>query len=155
MSRLVLRLVVLLALWAAPAAAVTPAEQLADPGLESRARTISRELRCQVCQNQSIDDSAAPLAGDLRRLVRERLTAGDSDAQVLAFVQSRYGDYVRLTPPMRGDTALLWFGPALILLAGAAGAFVWLRRRAAAPAPAPLDAREEKALARLMKDGRS
>ena len=149
------RLVFLLALWAAPAAAVLPQEMLAEPALETRARAISRELRCQVCQNQSIDDSNAPLAADLRRLVRERLTAGDSDPQVLAFVQSRYGDYVRLTPPMRGDTALLWFGPALILLAGGAGAFAWLRRRGRAPAPEPLDAREEQALARLIKDRRS
>lgn len=131
------------------AGAVLPHEQLADPALEARARAISKELRCQVCQNQSIDDSYAPLAGDLRRLVRERLVAGDSDAQVLAFVTQRYGDYLLLTPPMRLDTVLLWAAPALILLAGAAGLVFWARRRPA-PATAPLSAEEERALAELL-----
>ena len=87
-----------------PAGAVMPGEELADPALEARARQISRELRCQVCQNQSIDDSNASLAGDLRRLVRERLALGESDSQVLDHVVARYGDYVRLTPPLRTDT---------------------------------------------------
>lgn len=136
------------------AGAVLPHEQLADPSLEARARTISKELRCQVCQNQSIDDSYAPLAGDLRRLVRERLTAGDSDAQVIAFVTQRYGDYVLLNPPMRLDTILLWSAPFAFLLAGAVGLFLWTRRRPAA-ATAPLSAEEESALAALLaRDGR-
>jgi cytochrome c-type biogenesis protein CcmH len=147
MRRLVLAA---LLLWPLAAGAVLPSEQLADPALEARARQISRELRCQVCQNQSIDDSAAPLAADLRRLVRERLAAGDSDTQVLAFVQARYGDYIRLTPPFRLDTLLLWIGPALILIAAAFGVRAWFRRRAATP-PAPgLDEREERALAALI-----
>jgi cytochrome c-type biogenesis protein CcmH len=141
-------------LWPLAAGAVLPSEQLADQALEARAREISRELRCQVCHNQSIDDSNAPLAADLRRLVRDRLTAGDSDAQVLAFVQARYGDYVRLTPPFRLDTLLLWLGPALILLAAALGVGFWYRRRAAAPEAAALDADEERALARLLEDKR-
>ena len=99
-----LAVVLLLLLLGAPALAVQPDEILKDQALESRARALSQQLRCMVCQNQSIDDSNAPLAADLRRLVRERLVAGDSDGQVLAFVQARYGDYVRLTPPLRADT---------------------------------------------------
>ncbi|MBC8792835.1 MAG: cytochrome C biogenesis protein CcmH [Tagaea sp. CACIAM 22H2] len=123
------RLAFLLMLLTGPALAVLPSERLADPALEARARALSLELRCQVCQNQSIDDSNAPLAADLRRLVRERLVAGDSDAGVLDYVVRRYGDYVLLRPPMREDTALLWFGPLAILIAGGIGAFVYLRRR--------------------------
>jgi cytochrome c-type biogenesis protein CcmH len=146
MRRLVLAA---LLLWPLAAGAVLPSEQLPDPALEARAREISRELRCQVCQNQWIDDSAAPLAGDLRRLVRERLVAGDTDAQVLAFVQARYGDYIRLTPPFRLDTLLLWIAPALILAAGAFGVRAWFRRRAATPPTPALDEREERALAAL------
>ena len=98
-----IRALVLLAtiLLAAPALAVLPQERLDDPALEARAREISRELRCQVCQNQSIDDSNAPLAADLRRLVRERIKAGDDDAQVFAYLTQRYGDYVLLRPPVR------------------------------------------------------
>ena len=125
------RLVFLLLLLAGPAFAVLPSERLADPALEARARALSLELRCQVCQNQSIDDSNAPLAADLRRLVRERLVAGDSDAGVLDYVVRRYGDYVLLRPPMREDTALLWFGPLAILVLGGRG-----RLRLSAPAQA-------------------
>src|SRR5262245_47489213 len=94
-------LAMLACLLAGPALAVLPHERLADPALEARARALSLQLRCQVCQNQSIDDSNAPLAADLRRLVRERLTAGDSDAAVLAFMVQRYGDYVLLDPPVK------------------------------------------------------
>lgn len=144
------RLVFLLMLLAGPAFAVLPSERLADPALEARARALSLELRCQVCQNQSIDDSNAPLAADLRRLVRERLVAGDSDAGVLDYVVRRYGDYVLLRPPMREDTALLWFGPLAILLLGAAGAFVYLRRRKPA-AEAPLSAEEEARLKAIVE----
>ena len=156
MRRLLLRLVFLLALFfaALPArAAITPDEILADPALEARARGITKQLRCLVCQNQSIDDSNAPLARDLRLLVRGRLKAGDSDAAALAYVVARYGDFVLLRPPVKATTWLLWFGPAAILLAGAI--FLWLRarRRQAAPAgPAPLDPEEEKKLASLMGD---
>ena len=132
------------------ALAVEPSEQLADPALEARARTISQELRCQVCQNQSIDDSNAPLAADLRRLVRERLQAGDSDPAIFAFLSQRYGDNVLLRPPLRFDTALLWFGPlALLLVAGAVLLLKAGRRREPAP-PAPLSADEEARLAALV-----
>ena len=147
-------LAVALLLWPLAGGAVLPSEQLADPALEARARTLSRELRCQVCQNQSIDDSNAPLAADLRRLVRERLVAGDSDGQVLGFVQARYGDYVRLTPPLRADTLLLWLAPALVLLAGLVGVRLWQRRRASGPAATALDEGEERALRRLLEDGK-
>jgi cytochrome c-type biogenesis protein CcmH len=135
------------------ALAVEPSEQLTDPALEARARVISQELRCQVCQNQSIDDSNAPLAADLRRLVRERLQAGDSDRAVFAFLTQRYGDNVLLRPPLRLDTALLWFGPlTLLLVAGTALLLKMRRRRAAtadAPLSAPLSADEEARLAAL------
>ena len=99
-----------------PARAVTPDEMLTDPRLEARARTLSQTLRCVVCQNQSIDDSAAPLARDLRVLVRERLQGGDSDEQALAFIVARYGNFVLLKPPFQWNTLLLWLGPALLLL---------------------------------------
>ncbi|MBL8653712.1 MAG: cytochrome c-type biogenesis protein CcmH [Alphaproteobacteria bacterium] len=147
MKRFVLLFSLLLA---GPALAVLPSEQLADPALEVRARALSLELRCQVCQNQSIDDSNAPLAADLRRLVRERLVAGDSDAGVLDYVVRRYGDYVLLRPPMREDTALLWFGPLAILIAGGIGAFVYLRRRKPA-VEAPLSADEEARLKAIVE----
>jgi cytochrome c-type biogenesis protein CcmH len=99
---------------AAAAGAVEPEEQLADPALEARAREIGQELRCLVCQNQSIDESDADLARDLRRIVRERLTAGGTDDQVMAFVTARYGDYVLLRPPLRAGTLALWFGPVVL-----------------------------------------
>jgi cytochrome c-type biogenesis protein CcmH len=153
--------IAILACWAvmlslgASAFAVLPEERLADPALEARAREISRELRCQVCQNQSIDDSNAPLAADLRRLVRERLKAGDSDAQVFTYLTDRYGDYVRLRPPMRTDTLVLWYGPALVLALGLMGLTVYFRRRARAPeAPAPLGPEEERRLQRLLDERR-
>ncbi len=144
------RLAFLLMLLTGPALAVLPSERLADPALEARARALSLELRCQVCQNQSIDDSNAPLAADLRRLVRERLVAGDSDAGVLDYVVRRYGDYVLLRPPMREDTALLWFGPLAILIAGGIGAFVYLRRRKPA-IEAALTAEEEARLKAIVE----
>jgi len=118
----------------APAQAVQPDEILKDPALEARAREISKELRCLVCQNQSIDDSDAPLARDLRIVVRDRLKAGDSDAQTMAFVVERYGDFVLLRPPFKASTLVLWIGPALILLAGIAGVVLWHRRRRSAVA---------------------
>jgi cytochrome c-type biogenesis protein CcmH len=141
-------------LCAAPALAVLPHERLDDPALEARAREISRELRCQVCQNQSIDDSNAPLAADLRRLVRERLKAGDSDAQVYAYVTQRYGDYVLLRPPLRRDTLLLWFGPAIVLLIAAAALIVAVRRRRAPTTTTPLAPDEEQRLAALLEKER-
>lgn len=108
--------------------AVTPDEMLADPALEARAREVSKELRCVVCQNQSIDDSNAPLAHDMRVLVRERILAGDSGAEVKAFLVSRYGDFVLLKPRVKGDTLFLWFGPFLMLGLAASGFALYLRR---------------------------
>jgi cytochrome c-type biogenesis protein CcmH len=113
--------------------AVQPDEILPDPALESRARTLSRELRCMVCQNQSIDDSDAPLARDLRLLVRERLTAGDNDNQVMDFLVARYGEFVLLKPRFAWHTAILWAAPVLLLLIGV-GMLLMLARRRTAPA---------------------
>lgn len=128
---------------AMPAFAVQPDEVLKDPVLEARARTLSRDLRCMVCQNQSIDDSDAPLARDLRILVRERLTAGDSDKQVIDFLVARYGDFVLLKPPLTMQTVLLWFTPVLVLLIAGVGLLLWLRRRTADLSVAPLSAAEK------------
>src|SRR5437588_5020635 len=111
----------LLCLWVLPAAAVQPDEILSDSQLEARARTLTKELRCMVCQNQSIDDSDAPLARDLRLLVRERLQAGDSNREVIDFLVARYGEFVLLRPRFSAHTALLWLGPAAILLVGGIG----------------------------------
>ncbi|MFG1478085.1 cytochrome c-type biogenesis protein [Xanthobacter sp. V4C-4] len=116
----------------APARAVQPDEVLGDPALESRARVLSSELRCMVCQNQSIDDSDAPLARDLRLIVRERLKAGDSDGEVLDFMVARYGEFVLLRPVFSWRNALLWATPGLVLVLGALASFVALRRRRAA-----------------------
>ena len=134
--------------------AVEPSEILDDPALEARARDISKGLRCLVCQNQSIDDSNADLARDLRVLVRERLTAGETNQQVIAFVTARYGDYVLLEPPLKPTTYLLWFGPAAILLAGGAVVVVFLRRRtrSAASGAAPLSDDERRRIERLLDD---
>lgn len=143
-----------LALWAAftgtpDAAAVQPGEMLADPALEKRARTISSELRCLVCQNQSIDDSDAPLAGDLRRLVRERIMAHDSDAQVVDYIVARYGEFVLLKPRFELSTLLLWLTPLVVLLGGIA-----LVIRATKPlepaASAPLSEQEKAKLAEIL-----
>lgn len=141
---------------AVPAPAVQPDEILADPALESRARELSRELRCMVCQNQSIDDSDAPLARDLRLLVRERLTAGDSDRQVLDFLTARYGQFVLLKPRFGWDTALLWLSPLAVLLLGGAGLVPLLRRRRRIPAgpdERPLSEAERARLAELLGEG--
>ena len=151
MPRLALALMLGLAS-ACPAVAVQPGEVLPDAAMEQRARAISSELRCLVCQNQSIDDSDAPLAKDLRVLVRERLVAGDSDRAVRDFVVARYGDFVLLRPPFDVRTALLWVAPFLILLA--ALGFLWRRGRAmAAPASAaPLSEDERRRVERLLGD---
>jgi len=131
-------LVVVLTLAASPGAhAVQPDEILPDAAMESRARALSKELRCMVCQNQSIDDSDAPLARDLRVLVRERLQAGDSDHEVIDFLVARYGEFVLLKPRFSSVTALLWLGPAAILLIGAFALFMAARRRTAAAAAEP------------------
>lgn len=135
------------ALGAGAAAAVEPSERLADPALEERARDLSRGLRCLVCQNQSIDDSNAELAADLRRIVRERLVAGDTDEEVVGFVVARYGDYVLLDPPLTLRTALLWFGPVLLFAMAAVAILVRVRRRATASLrPTPLTEEEKRRL---------
>ncbi len=146
---------VLALLGAAAALAVQPDEILPDPALEARARALSRELRCMVCQNQSIDDSDAPLARDLRLLVRERLTAGDSDDKVLGFLTARYGEFVLLNPRFTWRTALLWLMPAGLLLVGACGLFFFVRRNrsiAAAldPGDSGLSAAEQARLTELV-----
>jgi cytochrome c-type biogenesis protein CcmH len=137
---------------AAPGWAVEPDEMLDDPVLEARARALSQEIRCPVCQNEPIDTSNAPLARDLRILLRERLVAGDSDAEVKAFLVARYGDYVLLDPPMKLTTYALWFGPAAILLLGGFGVFAFFFGARRAPsAPAPLSAEERARLDRLLE----
>lgn len=140
---------------AGPVAAVLPEEQLADPVLEARAREISQELRCVVCQNQSIDDSDAPLAADLRAIVRERLTAGDSNEEVMAYVVARYGNFVLLKPPLDLQTILLWSAPLLVLIPGGLGLALYLRRRSRVGAadPTPLSDEERRALAAILKTG--
>ena len=157
--RTVLRafLVTVFMLSSATAFAVQPGEVLKDPALEARARALSVNLRCLVCQNQSIDDSDAPLARDLRLLVRERLVAGDSDAEVTKFLVARYGEFVLLRPPVGTHTLLLWLTP-LLLLAAAAGGIGWRlyggRTRELAAAPAPLSAEEQRRLAGLLDEAR-
>jgi cytochrome c-type biogenesis protein CcmH len=146
-----LRLALGFVLLAAPALAVLPNEQLSDPKLEARARAISTQLRCVVCQNQTIDDSDAELAHDLRVLLRQRLKAGDSDQQAIAFIANRYGDYVLLKPPFDAETLLLWLGPLLVLLAGGVGVGFYLKRRCDS-APATFTPQEQARLARLLKD---
>ena len=148
---------VLLALLIATAAlapaswAVEPSEMLKDPALEARARTLSRELRCVVCQNQSIDDSAAEVAHDMRVAVRERLVAGDSDAAVMGYMVARYGDYVLLEPPFKPRTLVLWLGTPLVLVVAGLLLFLAARRRPAVPAaPAPLSDAEQAKLDSLL-----
>ena len=146
-----LALIALLVMLVSPASAVTPDEMLKDPALEARARHLSQELRCMVCQNQSIDDSEAPLAHDLRVLVRDRLTAGDSDRQVFDYLVARYGEFVLLKPPFALRTLLLWGLPPLALIAGMVGLVAALRRRRTATEPAPLSAAEQRRLATLVE----
>jgi cytochrome c-type biogenesis protein CcmH len=139
----------LMLLLAAPAFAVRPDEVLADPALEARARTISHNLRCLVCQNQSIDDSDADLAADLRVLVRERLVAGDTDQQVFDYIVARYGEYVLLKPVIAPHTVLLWIaGPAALLVGGLALALA-ARRKRDLSTDASLTPEEERALQEL------
>jgi len=145
-----LALILLLLAASLPAFAVQPDEMLKDPALEARARTLSQELRCMVCQNQSIDDSDAPLARDVRLLVRERLSAGDSDAQVIDFLVARYGEFVLLKPRMSLHTALLWGTPFAVLVIGALAFFFVGRRRAASEAMAALTPEEEARLSALL-----
>jgi cytochrome c-type biogenesis protein CcmH len=157
MQRLRSLLMVFALVASTPAWAVQPDEVLPDAALEARARTLSKELRCMVCQNQSIDDSDAPLARDLRILVRERLKGGDSDRQVIDFLVDRYGEFVLLKPRLNWHTALLWLGPPATLLGGALALFLVARRRnrrgltdAAAREGGNLTPAEEARLTQLM-----
>ncbi|MGB3812466.1 MAG: cytochrome c-type biogenesis protein [Shinella sp.] len=147
--RLLLATAFLLA--AAPAFAVNPDEVLADPALEARARALSTQLRCMVCQNQSIDDSNAELARDLRLLVRERLTNGDSDEAVIDYVVSRYGEFVLLNPRLRGETLLLWGAPIVLFLAGATAMILFVRKRGGKSTGTPLSEAEKAELERALK----
>ncbi|API52478.1 cytochrome c-type biogenesis protein CcmH [Rhizobium leguminosarum] len=146
-----LLLAVVLVLMAAPAFAVNPDEVLADPALEARARALSAELRCMVCQNQSIDDSNADLAKDLRLLVRERIADGDSDEAVLNYIVSRYGEFVLLKPRVSMKTMLLWGAPVLLVLAGGLSLLVFARKRAGKPTGSKLTADEQAKLSELLK----
>ncbi|TAU73087.1 cytochrome c-type biogenesis protein CcmH (plasmid) [Rhizobium leguminosarum] len=152
MRRLLLAFALLL--MAAPAFAVNPDEVLADPALEARARALSAELRCMVCQNQSIDDSNADLAKDLRLLVRERITDGDSDEAVLNYIVSRYGEFVLLKPRVSMKTVLLWGAPVLLVLAGGLSLLVFARKRAGKPTGSKLTADEQARLIELLRDDR-
>jgi cytochrome c-type biogenesis protein CcmH len=148
----VIRLAVLLLLLAGPAFAVSnPAEMLPDHTQEQRAEAIGHQLRCLVCQNESVEDSDADLARDLRHIIRTRVQAGDSDQQVIDWMVARYGDFVRLKPPFDGQTLVLWLAPGLALLVGV-GAVLLSRRRKPVP-PAPLSNDERRRLAELTKPG--
>lgn len=150
MRRLLIAALFLLS--ALPAFAVNPDEVLADPALEARARALSAELRCMVCQNQSIDDSNAELARDLRLLVRERLKNGDSDEAVIDYVVSRYGEFVLLNPRVRGETLLLWGAPLVLFLAGATAMVLFVRRRGGQPTGTLLSEAEKAELERALKN---
>lgn len=139
-----------LALFAAPAGAVQPDEILPDPALEARARAITSELRCVVCRNESVDDSNADIARDVRLMVRERIMAGDTDAEVVAFMVERFGEYILLNPPARGANLILWFAGPGLLLAGLGFAAVAIRRRT--PAPAALSPEEEARLRQILDE---
>ena len=148
-----LALVLLLLTLSFSAFAVEPNERLADPAEEARARALSATLRCLVCQNESIDDSHADLAHDIRVLLRERIAAGDTDQQAVQAIVSRYGQFVLLKPPVEPATYVLWFGPAGLLVVGLIGTVIWLRRRpVAATAAAPLSAAEQRRLESLLQE---
>jgi cytochrome c-type biogenesis protein CcmH len=155
MMRLIAALCAVLAV-AGPALAVLPSEQLSNPKLEARARKIGAELRCLVCQNETIDESEAPLAGDLRVLLRQRLLAGDTDRQAIAYIVARYGHFVLLKPPFEADTLILWLGPFLVLVLGGMGVAAMVRGGAApnVETPASLTPEEEAALARRLEADR-
>jgi cytochrome c-type biogenesis protein CcmH len=139
---------------AVPAGAVQPDELLADPVLEERARSISGGLRCVVCRNESIDESNAELARDLRLLVRERLVAGDSDGEVVAFIVERYGEYILLRPTMQGANIVLWVMPLVLILVGGGLSLSYIRRRSRlrTPAEAALSPEEQARLEAIIKE---
>jgi len=149
-------LLALLLLLAAPAFAVDPGEMLKDPKLEARAEKLGAGLRCMVCQSESIENSSADLARDLRIIVRERITAGDSDEAIVSYLVSRYGDYVLLQPPFKAKTLVLWLGPFGFLVLAIGAAFAFYRRRTKAPVPAAaLSPEEQRRLDALLKDSAS
>ena len=155
--RFFLSVIVLLLMASVPAQAVNPNEVLADPELEARARDISKGLRCVVCQNQSIDDSDASLARDLRVLVRERLTAGDTNEQVVTYVVSRYGDFVLLKPPFNLSTLALWLGPFFLIIFGFISILIFFRKNQPASTsprvtPPPLTDAEKQRLTKLLAE---
>ena len=148
------RLIVALALATSPVAIAQTPPATFTPEVESQAREVGKSLRCVVCQNQSIEESNAPLAADMRRLVRERIAAGESKDAVMAYMTDRYGNFVRLQPPLQMDTLLLWFGPLLLLVVGAVGWFAYLRPAGKRDlAPVPLSDAEAAELARRMEAG--
>jgi cytochrome c-type biogenesis protein CcmH len=149
LGRLAAILFLALMIGVSAAHAVQPDEVLSDPALEARARALSAELRCMVCQNQSIDDSDAPLARDLRILLRERLSAGDTDDEVIAFLVARYGDFILLRPPVALNTALLWLVPPAVLVIGALVAVTLFRRRRS-DTPVPLSDAEKARLEEIV-----
>ncbi len=153
--RHILAALALLTAVALPAYAVEPNERLADPVLEGRARALSKGLRCMVCQNESIDESGADLARDVRVKLRERLTAGDTDDAAVNFIVARYGKFVLLDPPIEPATYLLWAAPVLILGLSGIGVAASVRRSRATAAPKPLDAAEQVRLAALMQESDS
>lgn len=154
--RLIISVFFLLMLVGQPVYAVNPNEILKDPALEMRAREISKGLRCLVCQNQSIDDSDATLAKDLRVLVRDRITAGDTNEEVVTYVVSRYGDFVLLKPPFNMATLALWIGPFLLIIGGLIAIILFFRRNAkpaqSGSQPTPLSDEEKKRLAELLAE---
>lgn len=140
------RIALILCFLASPIFAVQPDEILDDPALEARARSLSEGLRCPVCRNESIDESNASISRDLRILLRDRLVAGDTDAQALQYLVDRYGDYILLNPKVEGANILLWLAAPIMLILAGGVAFVTVRTRAAAPAPEALSADEQKRL---------
>jgi cytochrome c-type biogenesis protein CcmH len=152
MIRFVLQVLMVLVL-SVPAFAVEPAERLADPALEARARAISGQLRCLVCQNESIDDSEADLAHDIRVMVRQLLVSGDTDSQVIQAVVGRYGQFVLLKPPVEPATYVLWFAPPALVVIGIAASLAWMvRRQRGAPAPDSLSEEERQHLEKLLRE---
>ncbi|MFN4058586.1 MAG: cytochrome c-type biogenesis protein CcmH [Roseinatronobacter sp.] len=147
-------LILSLALLGSPTLAVQPDEILPDPAMEARARDISAGLRCLVCRNESIDESNADLARDMRLLVRERLVKGDSNAQVVAFIVERYGEYVLLRPTTDGTNLLLWYSAPILFVIALGSSLIYLRRRATAPEPvgAALDETEQRRLREILKE---
>ena len=145
------RLLLLLLLLAAPAFAVQPDEMLSDPVLEERARELSKGLRCPVCQNESIDESHAPVSRDLRLLLRERLVAGDSDEEAVQFIVDRYGEFVLLSPKASGANLILWLAAPALLVAGLGAGWATIRARARAEAPRDLSDEEQSRLKELLE----